>query len=120
MQVPCYHHQDHVSSQSWRFEQIYPGKRFVIRTLFLQLHGEGLRSFIHSMRINQLPVSAARWQHGSQIWFQFLYGEKLQNYNNLKTTEATKNGYKFGISRIFKITFRFNNCLSLLSPGPKV
>jgi hypothetical protein len=39
-----------------------------------------LNIFIVLVRGNQLPVSAARWQHSSQIFLQLLFGEKLQNF----------------------------------------
>jgi hypothetical protein len=42
------------------------------------------------MRGNQLPVSAARWQHGSQIFLQLLFSEKLQNCQKKSTTAEAK------------------------------
>jgi hypothetical protein len=35
---------------------------------------------IFIISINQLPVSATRWQHKSQICFEILFNEKSQNY----------------------------------------
>ncbi len=37
--------------------------------------------------INQLPVSAARWQHGPQIFLQLLFDKNYKIANNLLITE---------------------------------
>jgi hypothetical protein len=40
------------------------------------------------MRVTQLPVSAARWQHGSQIWFATFFAKNQKIAKNSAATRA--------------------------------
>jgi hypothetical protein len=41
--------------------------------------GDVTQNRTNALRGNQLPVSAAIWQHWSQIYLLLLFSEKLQN-----------------------------------------
>jgi hypothetical protein len=53
------------------------------------------------MRENQLPVFAARWQHGSQIC-NFYLVKYHKNAKNLTTTKAKEKIGRFGIFRFLE------------------
>jgi len=52
------------------------------------------------IRIDQLPVFAARWQHGPGYILQLLSNEKSQN--NSTMIDARKNRHRFGILKILE------------------
>jgi hypothetical protein len=59
---------------------------------------------------DQLPVSDARWQHGSQLCFAtftWLKITKLLKKNSPITKPREKNKHRFGILRILEKMFRY-------------
>jgi hypothetical protein len=62
-------------------------------------------AWMPTMRGNHLPVSAARWQHGSQICFETFNWQKITKLLNYQ--QPLK--HIFGILRIFDI---FDTCFT--------
>ncbi len=53
------------------------------------------------MRGNQLPVSATRWQHGYQIYFEtYLLKIHKIDFKNSTINKARKHMHSFGIPKI--------------------
>ncbi len=66
-----------------------------------------LAGVVLKMRINQLPVSATRCQHGSQICFcNFYLLKNCKIMNNSANNETREKKLRFGILRILE------NCLT--------
>jgi hypothetical protein len=54
------------------------------------------------MRGNQLPVSVARWQHGSQMFCNFYFMKNNKIAKNSMTNRARKKLHRFGFLRILE------------------